>query len=211
MDTSKENLFDFLARTSNIGGSVVALITVAGSVAVQAPGIIAVSLGLVGYASGFLVFSQSKKSVSFDISHSDDELKALQENIASLEHNIDNHKNRLPQEIIDESHSIFAILEEIIPRWKGLESSIEQKHTLDSIITNYFPETINNYLNLPASYYKNASKKQVANEIVEQLETMKTALEKIRDTLYSGVEADIKLQSAFLKEKFVLKENQLKL
>jgi hypothetical protein len=215
--TSKENLFDFLGRTSNLGGSALALVSIGASAFIHAPSIIAVGLGVVGYTAGYLMLSQSKQSISFDAlnvnkTHDEDaDLKAIQENIGKLQENIDNHQNRIPQEILDESHEIFGLLEEIMPRWKELESFVEQKHTINSIITNYFPTVINNYLNLPVSYYRNAAKKQVAGEIVEQLGTLKQALEAIRDKLYSGVENDIKIQSRFLKDKFVSEESSLQL
>lgn len=211
MATSKENLFEFLARTSNIGGSSLALLSLGASAAIHAPSLIVLGLGAVGYVAGYLIASPSKQSVSFDVSTKDLGLKSIRENIHSLQSNIDQHKNRIPDEILDASHEIFAILEEIMPRWKELESFAEQTHTINSIITDYFPTVINNYLNLPASYYKNATKKQVAMEIVDQLETLKTALEKIRDNIYSGVEQDIKVQSRFLKEKFVIPESSLKI
>jgi hypothetical protein len=119
---------------------------------------------------------------------------------------IEQHANRIPDEILVASESIFTIMEEIIPRWKELNSFGDQKYVINSIITQYFPESITSYMNLPKSYYRNGTKSKAAEEIMEQLGILLKALEGIRDSLYAGVEKDIKLQSQFLKDKFVTSE-----
>jgi hypothetical protein len=61
-------------------------------------------------------------------------------------------------------------------------------------------------MNLPKSYYRNGAKSQAADEIMEQLGILLKALDGIRDSLYAGVEQDIKTQSRFLRERFVTSE-----
>lgn len=203
MDTSKAGVFDFLARTSNIGGSVVALGAIGGTTALDFPAVVALGLGAVGYAGGFLMFSQSKQTILLEHANDKVELESIERNIADLRHSIHEHASKLPTEILAVMDNIFEVLEEVVPRWDELKSFTEQKYTVNAIITDYMPKIITNYMNIPKSYYRNAAKKQVADEIVEQLTTLLEALEEIRDSLYKGVETDIKTQSAFLKERFV--------
>lgn len=207
MDTSKVNVLDFLAQKSSIAGCVFATAAMAVSgVALNVDAPLTVGLGIGGWLAGFLIFSDSKQTISIDAVNSEVELKTIQTNINKLRLDIDQHSKKIPDEIMSASENIFTTLEEIIPRWEELNSFSDQKYVINSIITEYFPESITNYMNLPKSYYRNGAKNQAADEIMEQLGIMLKALEKIRDSLYAGVEKDIKTQSRFLKERFVTSE-----
>ena len=203
MATSKFDVLDFLAQKSNIGGSAVAVLTMlGGGFLLSLEPIPALGLGVGGYVAGFLIFGQPKQSIDIVASNSEVEVKTIQANISKLRLSIDEHAARIPDEIMTESENIFGILEEIIPRWKDLNSFAEQKYTINAVITDYFPEIITNYMNLPKSYYRNGAKSKAAAEIVEQLGILRKALEDIRNNLYKGVENDITVQGQFLKEKF---------
>jgi hypothetical protein len=202
--TSKFDVLDFLAQKANIAGSLIAISTmVGGSFLLDLPALPVLGLGAAGYFAGFMIFSQPKQSISLVEASDEVELLTIQTNISKLRTDIEQHSKRIPDEIMFESENIFAILEEIIPRWKDLKSFAEQKYTINAIITDYFPVIITNYMNLPKSYYRNGTKSKAADDIVEQLGILLKALEDIRDNLYSGVEQDIKVQSQFLKDKFI--------
>ena len=212
MATSKFNILDFLAQRSSIAGC--AFAATAMTAAVVFPGVLIpegnplfnLGLGAANYLAGFLIFGQSKQSLSLVQVSDEVELKTIQTNISKLRVDIAQHANRIPDEIMVASDNIFTTLEEIIPRWKELNSFGDQKFIINSIITEYFPESITNYMNLPKSYYRNGAKNKAAEEIMEQLGILLKALEKIRDSLYSGVEQDIKTQSRFLQDRFVTSE-----
>lgn len=207
MATSKLNVLDFLALRSNIGGCVIAILDMlAGKFILDAEAPFIAGLAVGGYIAGFLIFGQSKQSISIDTASNEVESKTIQANIAALRADIAQHANRIPDEILAASENIFGTLEEIIPRWKELNSFSDQKYVINSIITEYFPESITSYMNLPKSYYRHGAKSQAASEIMEQLDILLKALEEIRDSLYAGVENDIKTQSRFLKERFVTSE-----
>lgn len=206
MATSKVDVLDFLAQKANIAGCLVACSVMAGGLFLDLEALIALGLGAGGYVAGFLIFSSPKQSISLVQVSDEVELKTIQANIGKLRLDIEQHANRIPEEILVASEEIFTIMEEIIPRWKELNSFGDQKYVINSIITQYFPESITSYMNLPKSYYRNGSKSRAAEEIMEQLEILLKALEGIRDSLYAGVEKDIKLQSQFLKDKFVTAE-----
>lgn len=203
MDTSKIDILEFLAQKANIAGSVIAVSTMVGVMFIGSETLLVWGLGAGGYVAGFLIFSSPKQSISLVEASDEVELLTIQNNISALRTDIEQHSKRIPDEIMFESENIFAILEEIIPRWKDLKSFAEQKYTINAIITDYFPAIITNYMNLPKSYYRNGTKSKAAGEIVEQLGILLKALEDIRDSLYEGVENDIKVQSQFLKDKFV--------
>lgn len=206
MATSKVDVLDFLAQKANIAGCVIACSVMAGGLFLDLVTPIALGLGAGGYVAGFLIFSSPKQSISLVQASDEVELKTIQENISKLRLDIEQHANRIPDEILVASENIFTIMEEIIPRWKELNSFGDQKYVINSIITQYFPESITSYMNLPKSYYRNGTKSKAAEEIMEQLGILLKALEGIRDSLYAGVEKDIKLQSQFLKDKFVTSE-----
>lgn len=206
MATSKVNVLDFLAQKANIAGCAVACSVMVGGVFLDVATLLTLGLGVGSYVAGFLIFSSPKQSISIVQASDEVELKTIQANISKLRLDIEQHANRIPDEILVASEDIFTIMEEIIPRWKELNSFGDQKYVINSIITQYFPESITSYMNLPKSYYRNGSKSKAAEEIMEQLGILLKALEGIRDSLYAGVEKDIKLQSQFLKDKFVTAE-----
>ena len=207
MATSKFDILDFLAQKANIAGSLIAITTMAGgSLLLELTPLPVLGLSVASYVAGFLLFSSPKQSISLVQVSEEVELKTIQTNISKLRVDIEQHANRIPDEILTVSENIFSIMEEIIPRWKELNSFGDQKYIINSIITEYFPDSITSYMNLPKSYYRNGSKSKAADEIMEQLDILLKALEGIRDSLYAGVEKDIKLQSQFLKEKFVTSE-----
>lgn len=203
MATSKFDILDFLAQKANIAGSLIAISTIAGGSFLLEGTLLILGLGAASYFAGFMIFSSSKQSISLVQATDEVELKTIQANISKLRLDVEQHANRIPDEILAASENIFSIMEEIIPRWKELNSFGDQKYVINSIITDYFPNSITSYMNLPKSYYRNGTKSKAADEIMEQLGILLQALEGIRDSLYAGVEKDIKLQSQFLKDKFV--------
>lgn len=203
MATSKTNVLDFLAQKANIAGCVFACSVMLGGFVLDIESLVTLGFGAASYVAGFLIFSSPKQSISLVQANDEVELKTIQDNISKLRLDIDQHANRIPDEILVASEGIFSIMEEIIPKWKDLNSFGDQKYIINSIITEYFPESITSYMNLPKSYYRNGVKSKAAEEIMEQLGILLKALEGIRDSLYAGVEKDIKLQSQFLKDKFV--------
>jgi hypothetical protein len=205
--TSKIDVLDFLAQKSSIAGCIIATSTLAVTGMGLHLNLLSVwGLGAASYVAGFLIFGQSKQSISLVQASDEVELKTIQANIVKLRSNIEEHSKSIPDEIMVASGNIFTTLEEIIPRWKELNSFGDQKYIINSIITEYFPESITSYMNLPKSYYRNSAKSKAAEEIMEQLDILLKALEKIRDSLYAGVEQDIKTQSRFLQERFVTSE-----
>ena len=197
------NLLDFLARNSNIAGSLSAILAGAVGFIATSSSVLAVGVGLVAYAAGYLCLSPGKKSISVGDANEEVEILTLQGNAAKLKADISSHAKNLPDDIILETGKLFDILEEILPKWNKLQSFSEQKYTVNAILTDYLPKIITNYMNLPKSYYRNAEKNKVAAEVLEQVKILYTALQAIRDGLYEGVENDIKTQGVFLKEKFV--------
>lgn len=214
MATSKPSpVLDFLGRNSNLSGSVGAVVAMAGTFAATMNPLISVGLGVIGYGAGFLLLSGSKQEISIEDAAHDSkvEVDALSANITSLRESIEPHSKQIPSEIMVGVEEVLSTAEDILPRWDKLPRLSDEKHTINAIFTNYLPAIITNYLNLPKSYYKNAQKQQVGQEVVDQLSLINGALVKIREGLYSGVEQDIKVQGIFLKGKFQEMENALKL
>lgn len=196
------NFMEFLARPANFLGSGLALTAlVVGNVLTLELWLI---LGLTGasYASGLLLGDSKPKSLHFEAENGKVSLETIQKNIAHLRESLQLNEKRLPEEITVKMNNIFLILEDILPKWDTFLSFSEEKYTINSVITDYLPQTIDNYLGLPQSYYKNSAKKQFAEAAENQLDILTNVLTEVRDSVYEGVEREIEIQTKFLKTKF---------
>lgn len=207
MATSKSTILDFLAQKANIAGSLLASTTLVAGVLLDVQTALVLGLGVVGYLAGFFLAGEPKQSLSLVAASSEVELRTIQMNIAKLRLDMEQHSKSIPDEIIEASENIFRTLEDIIPRWTEMNSFGEQKYTINSVITEYFPEIITSYMNLPKSYYRNGTKNKAAEAIMEQLGILQKVLDEIRDSVFEGVEKNIHLQSQFLKDKFVTNQD----
>jgi hypothetical protein len=209
--TSK--LLEFLGRNSNLAGCAGAVVTMTGGMVATMNPFVSLGIGAIGYASGFLILSRSKQEVTIEnaLIEGKVEVETLTCNINSLKDSLAPHTGQIPPEIQTRIEDIFSTVEDILPKWDRIKGFTEEKYTINSIFTDYLPTIITNYLNLPKSYYRNAQKNQAGQEIIEQLGLLNKTLAKIRDSVYSGVEQDIRVQGIFLKQKFEEIETNLKI
>lgn len=204
VDTSKNSKFmDFIASKANFLGSGFALATLTtGSFLLPMPLWATLGLGGISYVAGLFLGSENHKPLNFEAINKTVTVETIKLNISQLRESVTAKEKLLPNEIVEKVNNIFSTLEDIVPKWDSFSSFSDEKYTISSIVTDYLPQTINNYLNLPQSYYKNSTKKQFAEEAENQLDILLGALSEVRESLYKGVEKDINTQTLFLKSKF---------
>jgi hypothetical protein len=132
---------------------------------------------------------------------SDEEL-LIENSIAGLRKQIKDRQNDFPERIKIGVNSVLVTLEELLPKWKAMDSYDDQKTNINRIITEYIPNLLNSYLELPKSYLARTKNSTAENSVMEQLDILQQAVNQIQDDVYGGVEANIEQQGLFLAAKF---------
>lgn len=203
-----DKILQYLGTPTNIIGSTITAVTVTGAMIAGAPSLLPLIAGAASYAGSYLLLTPKKHVIT--MGGAPQEKETIHKNIALLETQIQEHSTALPVEITGKVENILTTLKDLLPRWEELNSFTEQKYTVNSIVADYLPTTLNNYLSLPKSYLVR-TKKETEGKIVSQLNLLETTLNTIQDSVYAGVERKIEEQSLFLQDKFLVKENGLNL
>lgn len=203
-----DTIIQYLGTPTNIIGSAVTAAMVTGTMFIGTSPLLPLIVGAASYAGTCLLVSPKKHVIT--LGAAPQEKEEISRNIALLETQLQQHGSALPELITVKVETILRTLKDLLPRWEELNSFVEQKYTINSIVTDYLPTTLNNYLSLPKSYLVR-TKKETENKIIDQLNLLETTLNKIQDSVYAGVERKIEEQSLFLQDKFLDKENSLSL
>jgi hypothetical protein len=156
----------------------------------------------VGFAAGLLFFPDAVIEQQAEMSL--DDLQSF------LERLLREHTKKLPSEAVAHLQSIHKSLTEALPRFKEL---FEQSGTAGrewlvfrQVILSYLPETLGNYLRLPATY---AVVHKVGNTgktpkllLAEQLAVMDEELQKTVQMLFESDANKMLVASRFLEQKF---------
>jgi hypothetical protein len=132
---------------------------------------------------------------------SDEEL-LIENSITGLRKQIKDRQSDFPERIKLSVNSVLVTLEELLPKWKSMDSYDDQKTNINRIITEYIPNLLNSYLELPKSYLARTKNSTAENSVMEQLDILQQAVNQIQDDVYGGVEANIEQQGLFLAAKF---------
>ena len=139
-----------------------------------------------------------------------DEERLIENSISALRAQMSAHRNDFPASVQQRVEGILSTLQELLPQWKKMDTYGEQKFTINNIITDYLPNLLNSYLELPKSYL---ARKQstVEGKLLEPLDTLQNGVNDIQDNVYDGVEKRIEEQTLFLDAKFNKSAEELKL
>lgn len=206
--SATNRFLEYLGTRSNLAGSVTTIVAVGSTVLLDANPVILVVAGVAGYFGGFFLAKPSQDLIEFSSSKSDEEA-ATEENIHKLAKQMHTHRGALPDAINSKVDGILDTLTDILPHWKSMASFEDQKFVVNSIITDYLPNTLNSYLALPKSYLAR-NKRDTESRIIKQLDILQMSLNEIQDNVYAGVERKIEDQGRFLEERFT-KNDTLKL
>lgn len=191
---------EYLGTPSNLVGSTATVAVVAGTALLDVNPLITVGAAIASYVGGFLIASPTKHLITVNLADSNEE-KLIEQSIKVLEQQIRDHQNALPDSIQQSVNGILGTLKDLLPRWKEMDSYGDQKFTVNSIITDYLPNTLNTYLALPKSYLVR-TKKDAEGNILKQLSLLQKTVDEIQDNVYKGVEQKIEEQGRFLESKF---------
>jgi len=184
------------------------------------PNIVACLLGLLGLALFFfgliraywflivigmyglgLVATPRNKKIDLDIAQElsvDDIKRALEELVKKV-------RGILNDAVYQKVENIKNIISDILPRTKDLRNSQYDLHVVEQTATEYLPETLQNYLNLPAAfarYHSGKSGKTPREILLEQLVIMEEEMQKILINIHENDTQALLARSRFLKQKF---------
>ncbi len=129
----------------------------------------------------------------------------LQEQLKLLQRSLNGEAGRLDADAEASVTKTLGTLGDIVARWDDLAAAPEQRHTVQSMITDYLPTSLQTYLNLPRTFALStrvAGKKTAHDELMDQLGILDTESAKIRDAVYSREVDSLADQSRFLRQKF---------
>lgn len=110
-------------------------------------------------------------------------------------------KTVLGQEVLDSVSPIFENLYEIMKKWSKLEGMAEVQYTVEAILYDYLPHSLEGYMNLSPEVRKENDTKLKA-ELIEQMRILSLETSRIREGLHRQEMKTITTQSNFLKDRF---------
>ncbi|MDY7527745.1 MULTISPECIES: hypothetical protein [unclassified Cryobacterium] len=197
----------WLASTKNIVGSVLGIATLGAHVAVGLGPLWPVVV-VAMYAVGALVAPRDRVDLRPGPLHGDGGVASaadLAAQLAVLRRSMTAENRRLPDEATSRLARILDALDQVIARWTDLTEAADQAHTVEQMILDYLPTSIQRFLNLPRSFAiasRVEGKKTAEDELIEQLDILETESDRIRTALYAKDLAALEDQSRFLREKF---------
>ncbi|HXR44380.1 MAG TPA: hypothetical protein VN759_06200 [Pseudolysinimonas sp.] len=156
------------------------------------------------YGVGALLAPRDRVSLKLGLGD-DATAPQLQEQLRLLEASLHGEAGRLDADAEAVVTKILGTLGDIVARWDDLAVAPEQRHTVQAMITDYLPTSLQTYLNLPRTFALStrvAGKKTAHDELMDQLGILDTESGKIRDAVYSKEVDSLADQSRFLRQKF---------
>lgn len=156
------------------------------------------------YAVGALLAPRERVDLRLGLgdSPSADDLNAQ---LGVLRRSLTGSAGRLDDDANAIMQRILGTLGDIVAHWDDLATAPDQAHVVVKMITDYLPTSVENYLNLPRTFALSsrvAGKKSAHDELIEQLNILDKASDKIRDAVYAKQVQTLTDQTTFLKDKF---------
>jgi hypothetical protein len=201
------SILRWLASTKNIVGSVLGIAALGAQVVVGlGPLWPAVVVAL--YAIGALVAPRDRVDLTPGVLHGTGGVASaadLAAQLAVLRRLMRAEARRLPDEATSRLARILDALDQVVARWSDLSGAADQAHTVEQMILDYLPTSIQRFLNLPRSFAlagRVDGRKSARDELIDQLDILETESDRIRTALYTKDLAALEDQSRFLREKF---------
>ena len=191
-------LFSFLGTPTNLISSGVTLGAVTAATLMSGNPAIILGAAALSY-TGTLLLTSPKPLQYIEMGGVGKE--PLERNVQVLSQQVEDHRKDLPGSIITQVETVLTTITQVLPKWQSMDSFVEQQHTVNAIVTEYIPNILNSYLELPKSYL-DRSRKTVEVEITTQLNLLQSTMNDIEDAVYAGVEKQLEQQRMFLEQKF---------
>jgi hypothetical protein len=193
----------WLASPKNLLGSGLAVVAIILELVVGL-GPLWPAIVVAAYAVGALVAPRERISLRLGVGEGAT-AQQLEAQIQLLRRSLKGEASRLDDDAEAEVAKVLGTLDEIVARWDDLAVAPEQKHTVQAMITDYLPTSLQTYLNLPRTFAlqsRVAGKKTAHDELMDQLGILDTESAKIRDAVYAKEVDSLADQSRFLRQKF---------
>ncbi|HEY0246929.1 MAG TPA: hypothetical protein VGC45_01590 [Gryllotalpicola sp.] len=191
----------WLVSGKNIAGLVLAAAAVAAELVFGLgplwPAIVAGS-----YAVGALVVPRSRVQLSLGVGEGAS-VDELQRQLKVLDRAQGN--GRLDPDLRAELATVSQKLRDIVGRWRELDGAPDQQHTVQQMIGDYLPTSLQSYLDLPRSYATSsraAGQRTAHDELLDQLQLLDRESGRIRDAVFARTVDALDDQGRFLREKF---------
>jgi hypothetical protein len=193
----------WLSSTKNIVGAVLGVAAL-GAQALIGLGPFWPLAVVAAYAVGALVAPRERVDLRLGLG-AGASAEQLQSQLKVLRRSLRGEARRLDQDAEQVVGKVLDALDEIVKRWDQLATAPDQQHTVEQMIGDYLPTSIQRYLNLPRTYALStrvAGRKSAHDELMDQLGILQTEAERIRDAVYSRDLAALGDQGRFLQDKF---------
>jgi hypothetical protein len=110
-------------------------------------------------------------------------------------------KTALGEDVINAAVPIFENLNTITKKWDALEGYAEVRYTVETMMDDYLPTSIQSYLNIPTKGDAKLAAKLKA-DLLDQLGILEAETAKIRKNLLADDIQDFNVQGNFLKSRF---------
>ena len=159
---------------------------------------------VIAYVIGALVAPRDRVELALGFGESAS-VEQLQDQLKVLRRSLNGEASRLDADAEAEVTKILTSLDDIVARWPDLAAAPDQQHTVEQMIGDYLPTSLQRYLNLPRTYALSArvaGRKTAHDELMDQLQILDTESARIRDAVYSREVDALSDQSRFLRAKF---------
>ncbi|MEP6479810.1 MAG: hypothetical protein ABJB03_10495 [Rhodoglobus sp.] len=132
--------------------------------------------------------------------------------LAELKRQLRPMVGRLPEDAAALVGKILENLGEIVGKWDALAGSPDNAHTVQAMIGDYLPTSVQGFVNLPRTFALSSrveGKKTAHDELVDQLTILSTESDRIRTAVYSENLEALRDQGRFLRDKFSKSELDL--
>lgn len=200
----------WLGSTKNIAGSVLAVAAIGAQLTIGLGAFW--PLVVVGaYGIGALVAPRDRVDLRIGIG-AGASAEQLAAQLKVLRRSLRGEASRLDQDAEDAVTAILSALDDVVERWDALAVAPDQRHTVEMMIGDYLPTSLQRYLNLPRTFALQTrvdGKKTAHEELMDQLAILRQESERIRDAVLSTQVDALSDQSRFLREKFGRSELEL--
>lgn len=110
-------------------------------------------------------------------------------------------RESLGEDVIAATIPVFENLDKIIQKWDTYTETPEMEFTIEAILYDYLPTSLENYFNIPKDD-DSAEAKKIKGKLIEQLNILAEQTAKIRHKHFESTVQSLDVQGAFLKERF---------
>jgi hypothetical protein len=153
---------------------------------------------------GYWLFKKSKKKVAEKLALSEQELlqRELEKTLSKL---IKKIKKRVSGRVLEKVIHLSETILTLLPHLEEMDGADYDLHIVKQTVSDYLPQLLNTYLELPADFAKKQAIKngKTSQEVLlEQLDILEEQIQKVQLNVHHKDAQALLAQSAFLKSKF---------